>query len=183
MLRLNRIWTLVFISIACASTAYTPWIYARMVPPRTWCHIPYWDNHIELIRESSILFSVLAMSYLFLHTTISSLKRSSNIYVNIAIFICSYTLIVSVFSVYFYAFGLQLKTDVKINPLIEDIPMAKNMSDYVYFSLSNSIYMETPEFEPCHTLRAGIVLQRISSLLVAFGAGLVGSRINKTING
>lgn len=166
---------------ATASVAMTPLIYAYYIPARTWCHVPYISRNSEFVRETFILLLVLMMGVVFLLTIVSSLKNVKNPYLNIWIFLIAYTVIISAFAVYFYTFGLTHKDDVLEMRESPDPLMVQNILEYFYFSLANSIFMTTPEYEPCPSLWLGVTLQRICSLFIALGATLLSARLTEYI--
>jgi hypothetical protein len=179
-MRLLTTWLLVV--TAFAATASSPFLYAKVANVRDWCYVPYLGSTRETARETTIVSSLFLMSALFLYTTVSALRRSRNIMLNITLFACSYLLIVVVFSMYFYTFGITV-TEVGAKRLsLEAGSIVGSMADYIYFSLSNSIFLTPQEFDACPSLRLAVVLQRVASLFVAFAAGLVGSRITKLID-
>ncbi|MGD9476670.1 hypothetical protein [Shinella sp. G-2] len=174
--------TALSVVIAFTATAAAPFLYAKVANVRDWCYVPYIGTTRETARETAIVSSLFLMSALFLYTTVSSLRRSRNIMINILLFSCSYLLIVVVFSMYFYTFGITV-TEVGSKRLsLETGAIVRNMGDYIYFSLSNSIFLTPQEFDACPSLRLAVVLQRVASLFVAFAAGLVGGRITKLID-
>ncbi|WP_172730138.1 hypothetical protein [Neorhizobium tomejilense] len=96
-----------------------------------------------------------------------------------AIFLLSFAMLVNVFAIYFYTFGLIAKLDGQIFLSGETIVM--NMGEYIYFAMANSIFTTVADYEPCPSLWGGVTLQRISSLFVALGGSLLSARLTKHI--
>ncbi len=168
-----------WLAIAAASIISTPFVYAYFIPARTWCHVPFTSRFGEIVREGTVLVIVLAMCFMFIWGTIHSLKRIGNVYANMAIFLLSFAMLVNVFAIYFYTFGLIAKLDGQIFLSGETIVM--NMGEYIYFAMANSIFTTVADYEPCPSLWGGVTLQRISSLFVALGGSLLSARLTKHI--
>ncbi|MCD2171842.1 hypothetical protein [Rhizobium sp. C4] len=172
----------IFISaVSLTFLIYTPFLYSDFARVRNWCYVPYVGTSADFLREVSVHALLMVVPAVFLSVTILGLLRSRNIIANISIFIYGYFLVVVVFAMYFYTFGITATKEGQASLGVASGEIAKNIYEYLYFSLANSIFMTTPEFAPCPSLRAAVILQRVSSLVVAFGAGLVGSRITKLI--
>ncbi|MGN7295475.1 hypothetical protein [Rhizobium sp. SAFR-030] len=177
----TRAFMALLLATAFIVTIATPFLYAEIARVRDWCYVPYTETTRGILREVAVLGTLIAMICVFLGATILSLLNSRNIAANVAVFLCAYLVVVSAFAMYFYTFGITVTPVGAKNLELDSGSIVSNMSDYMYFSLTNSIFMTPTEFESCPSLRAAIVVQRVSSLIVAFGAGLVGSRITKLI--
>lgn len=151
--------------------------YGTFVPPKTSCYAQYVYEWSDYLREITILLMMAAAIVIFLIFSVHNMRSTKVAWLNVTLFLLSCLILILFFTLYFYTYGIVL-TEYGARTL--DRPaatVASEFIDYFYFAVANSIYMATPEFEPCGALRGGVVLQRMASLVVAFCASLIGARI------